>query len=411
MQVPPPLEDVPLPDQTALESAPGAEEGTAQPEIEELVIKRPPPANTSTGQEAAVGGIFSSQSPLQGTQGGRGPVSLLLSETIAAEDGESGVEGETGLLREQSKKTFVTELVGTGEHRGERSPLILEVLESHRLEVSEVPPTHSETPLRQEWNSAVPKEMRSPPTMSDSDQAKPSLSKPLLVKIPTEKLAVTSEQFSPLIKEVSEGVTSQAKDCRKPLIEVVNPLADDTPHSSPTLMPDLPQELQNKEGNKTSDVEETLAQPKDSFRPFIEVVEPAKSTPCPPPMIHSQHTSSEEALKGTGRSDDEQLTAWAHTVAGRPLIMEIGENGGKEEMQVEDVEGQGGGLRDLDERRKEGASSCVRVPSLAEKGSEEIGIQESKLTELAETIGSTLNRPPPDAKLYEELKKKWSKHT
>ena len=82
-------------------------------------------------------------------------------------------------------------------------------------------------------------------------------------------------------------------------------------------------------------------------------------------------------------------------------------------MQVEDIEGLGRGvMRGLDAREEEmDDANRVSLPPLTEKGSEEMGTQESKLAELAETVGSTLNRPPPDTKLYQELKKKWSKHT
>ena len=416
MQVPPPLEDVSFPEQTAGEAGPKTEEGTTPAEIEELVIKRPPPADTDLGQDEVVGGIFSSQHPLQRSGGERGPVSLLLQEAIAVEGGESGVEGEAGLLREQSKKTFVTELVGASECSGEGGlPFTLGVERSHGLEVNSMSSTSGETTLSQvnqgDWGCLLAKEVSSPLALSGTPPVKPSSSKPLLLKGSAEKPGVTSKPFKPLIEEVTVGpaATDRSKESFKALIEEVDPSDDDTSHSSPTLLCNPAQEeSQNKEKTKTGDVEEALAQPKkDSFRPFIEVVEPADSAPHPPStVLHSRHTASEEALED--RSNSGSPAAWAQSVAGRPLITEISDDGGKDELQVEDLEG--GGPRDLD-ATKEGASSGGSMPSLVGKGTKETGVQESKLMELAETAGSTVNRPPPDTKLYQELKKKWSKQT
>ena len=415
MQVPPPLEDVSFPEQTAGEAGPKTEEGTAPAEIEELVIKRPPPADTDLEQDEVVGGIFSSQHPLQRSGGERGPVSLLLQEAIAAEGGESGVEDDTGLLREQSKKTFVTELVGASECSGESSPFTLGVERSHGLEVSSMSSTGSETTSSQvnqgDCGCLLAMEVSSPLALSGTPPVKPSSSKPLLLKGSAEKPGVTSKPFKPLIEEVTVGpaATDRSKESFKALIEEVDPSDDDTSHSSPTLLRNPAQEeSQNKEKTKTGDVEEALAQPKkDSFRPFIEVVEPADSAPHPPStVLHSRHTASEEALED--RSNSGSPAAWAQSVAGRPLIMEISDDGRKDELQVEDIEG--GGPRDLD-ATKEGASNSGSMPSLVGKGTKKTGVQESKLMELAETAGSTVNRPPPDTKLYQELKKKWSKQT
>ena len=385
-----------------------------QPEIEELVIKQPPLADTPLGQETGVGGIFSSQSSLQNSRSGRGPVSLLLSRTTAAEDGESGTEGDAGLLQEQPRKTFVTELGGASEHEGERSSLILEVGESHGFEVSNLSTTCGETTSGQGWNLLPAKEVTSPPASPGRLPVKPSSSKPLLVKGPTEKPENISERLDLLTKEVSEGATCLSRDSFKPLIEVIEPTGDDRPLYSPTLLPQQAQErLEKKEETKASDVEEPLARPKDSFRSFIEVVEPFNSAPSPLPAIPPGQQPLEEANEATGRSDTEAPVAWAQTVVGRPLITEVSDNGGKEEMQVEDIEGLGRGvMRGLDAREEEEEdANRVSLPPLTQKGSEEMGTQESKLTELAETVGSTLNRPPPDTKLYQELKKKWSKHT
>lgn len=400
---------MPFPEQTALETDPGTEERMGQPEIEELVIKRPPLTNTPVGEETGVEGIFSSQSPLQNSRSGRGPVSLLLSRTTAAEDGESGTEGDPGLLQEQPKKTFVTELAGPSEHEGERSSFLLEVGESHGFEASN---TSTATNSSQDWNLLSAKEVTSPPASSGSLPVKPSSSRPLLFKRSTEKPRDISEQFDLLTKEVSEGAISHPRDSFKPLIEEIDPTEDDTPLYSPTLLLQQAQEgLEKKEESKVSNVEEPLPRPKDSFKPFIEVVEPANNTPCPLPVITPGQQPLEEASKATSRSDTGVPVAWAQTVVGRPLIMEVSDNGGEEEMQVEDIEGLGRGMmHGLDARDEEDANR-VSLPPLTEKGSEEIGVQESKLTELAETVGSTLNRSPPDTKLYQELKKKWSKHT
>ena len=414
VQIPPPLEDMPFPEQTALETDPGTEERMAQPEIEELVIKRPPLSDTPLGQEAGVGGIFSSQSPLQNSRSGQGPVSLLLSRTTAAEDEESGMEGDAGLLQEQPRKTFVTELGGAGEREGEGSSFLLELGESHGFEVSNLSTTCGETNSGQDWDRLPAKEVTSPPVSSGSLPAKPSSSMPLLVKRSTEKPEDISEQLDLLTKEVSEGATSLCRDTFKPLIEVIDPTGDDRPLYSSTLLPQQAQErLEKKEETKASDVDEPLPRPKDSFRPFIEVIEPSNSTPCPLSAITPGQQPLEEAREATSRSDTEAPVAWAQTVVGRPFITEVSDNGGKEELQVEDIEGLGRGvMRGLDAREEEvDDANRVSHPPLTEKGSEEMGTQESKLAELAETVGSTLNRPPPDTKLYQELKKKWSKHT
>ena len=413
VQIPPPLEDMPFPEQTALETDPGTEESMAQPEIEELVIKRPPLSDTPLGQEAGVGGIFSSQSPLQNPRSGRGPVSLLLSRTTAAEDEESGMEGDAGLLQEQPRKTFVTELGGASEHEGEGSSFLLEVGESHGFEVSNLSTTCGETNSGRDWNRLPAKEVTSPPVSSGSLPAKPSSSMPLLVKGSTEKPEDISEQLD-LLTKVSEGATSLSRDTFKPLIEVIDPTGDDRPLYSATLLPQQAQErLEKKEETKASDVEEPLPRPKDSFRPFIEVAESSNSTPCPLSATTPGQQPLEEAREATSRSDTEAPVAWAQTVVERPLITEVSDNGGKEELQVEDIEGLGRGvMRGLDAREEEvDDANRVSLPPLTEKGSEEMGTQESKLAELAETVGSTLNCPPPDTKLYQELKKKWSKHT
>ena len=416
---------MPFLDQTALEAGPNTEDGASQPEIEELVIKRPSQTDTNPEQVAAVGGIFSAKPPLQ-SQGERGPVSLLLGGTENADDGEGSVEDEADLLHEQTKRTFVTELDMSSGRTGKQARFILDVeqnsgqgADSVSLPLCDITPSQSQhssgtQPLVQELSSPLMSPAGLP--MKPSSSSKPSSSKPLLVKeVTSEKPAVagmTSGQFRPLIEDISDEPTAlESAQSEKEYFDPVIQETGETYSSPPTVLHNLTQKGPlNEEPTKTEGVEGTRAPiKKDSFRPFIEVVDQSNSNPpCPASAkLLSQTTTGEEndALKSVS---DEAPTAWAQMVDGRPLITEIGDDDRSGELQVEDIEDEG--AKDLGTATVEGcASGSESNPSLADKGTEELAIQESKLMELAETVGSTLNRPPPDTKLYQELKKKWSK--